>query len=306
MRSDMQRIPALAIVMLTSSVAAGQPAQPTFETAGKVDDVKDVKDVEWTAKGEAGLVASTGNAKTTTITASANAIRKDKDNKVELTVTGTYARATTRTAVDANADGAISANELDETSATSAENAAAKLRYDRYLSALDALYIAALAGIDRPAGKDFQGGLQVGYSRGLYKDEQHELLGEVGYDISYVKLAAGDSSTIHSARLFGGYKGKIKKETALEASLEALLNGNSVTYGAREAGIAEATRLIGMVGVTTALSTKLSLSASFTAKYDHFPAPLAKIGGVPFAAGFEPTSEELDTLTKISLIVKFL
>ncbi len=30
------------------------------------------------------------------------------------------------------------------------------------------------------------------------------------------------------------------------------------------------------------------------------------IGAVPFAAGFEPSADKLDTLTKISLIVKFL
>lgn len=40
-----------------------------------------------------------------------------------------------------------------------------------------------------------------------------------------------------------------------------------------------------MVGVTTALSTKLSLTAS---------------------AGFEPSADKLDTVTKVSLLVKFL
>ena len=293
---------------VASLVALGSVAhaQSAFEKKGDVEDVKDVKKTEWTAKGEAGLVTSTGNSRQTTITGSANAVRKDVDNKFELTISGNYARATTRTAADANADGLIQATELDEATATSAENAGAKFRYDRYLTPHDALYAAALAGIDRPAGKDFQGGFQAGYSRALYKDEDNEVLGEVGYDLTYINLVAGSSSTIHSGRAFVGYKGKIKKETALEGSLEALINGNTVTYGSREAGFAEATRLIGTVGVTTALSTKLSLTASFTAKYDRFPAPLAKIGALPFAPGFEPTAEKLDTLTKISLIVKFL
>ena len=287
-------------------LASTSHAQPAFEKKGTAEDVKDVKEVVWTAKGDAGLVASTGNSRTTTITAGANAIRKDKDNKVELTITGAYARATTRTAGDANGDGAIQESELDTATATSAENASAKLRADRYLTPLDALYLAALAGIDRPAGKDFQGGFQAGYSRGLYKDKYSEVLGEVGYDLTHMRLTSGDTSTIHSGRAFVGYKGQIKKETAVEASLEALINGNTITYGMREAKLAEATRLIGIVGVTTALSTKISLTASFTAKYDNFPAPLAKIGALPFAPGFEPTSEKLDTLTKISLIVKFL
>lgn len=294
--------------VVVAALAAGSPAyaQPAFEKAGNAADVKDVKEVDWTAKAEAGLVSSTGNSRTTTVTGSADIVRKDKDNKVELTVNGTYARATTRTATDANGDGAIGPGEIGSATAVSAENALTKLRYDRYLTPLDALYAAALAGLDKPAGKDFQGGFQVGYSRGLYKTETHEVLGEVGYDLSYVSLAAGSSSTIHSARAFVGYKGKVKEETAVEASLEALFNGNTVTYGMREATAFKASRLNAMIGVTTALSSKISLSASLTAKYEQFPAPLPKIGTLPFAAGFEPAADKLDTLTKLSLIVKFL
>ena len=52
--------------MVVASRANAQPA-PTFE-AGKKADVKDVKEVTWTAKGEAGLVTTTGNSRTTTIT----------------------------------------------------------------------------------------------------------------------------------------------------------------------------------------------------------------------------------------------
>ena len=66
-------------MVLMAVVAASAPAfadDPTY-TYGKKDDVKDVKDTTWTAKGELGLVSVTGNAKTTTITAGANAVRKD-------------------------------------------------------------------------------------------------------------------------------------------------------------------------------------------------------------------------------------
>lgn len=288
------------VVTLALAIPSTSRAQPAEEDKAKPEET------EWTAKGEAGLVASTGNARMVTVTGSANALRKDEHNKVELTATGTYARATTRTATDADGDGAIAANELDEATSVSAENAAVKLRYDRYLTAMDAVFAAGLAGFDTPAGKDFTGGLQVGYSRALYKQENHEALAELGYDLTYVSLTAGDTQTIHSARAFVGYKGKIKKETALEASAEGIFNGNKVTYGTREASAFEAARLTSMVGVTTALSGKLSLNASFTVKYDNFPAPLGAIGGVPFAPGFEPTAEELDTITKISVIMKFL
>jgi putative salt-induced outer membrane protein YdiY len=291
-------------LVAASAVAYAQPA-PAWEK-GKREDIKGVEEVAWTAKAEAGLVSTTGNSKTLTMTASANVTRKDHDNKVDLRIDGTFARATTRVAADANANGVIDADELSTATATSAESATAKLRYDRYLTEADAVYAAALATVDRPAGKEFLGGVQVGYSRGLYKSERHELLGEVGYDLTYLRLLAADSVTIHSLRGFGGYKGKLNESTAAEASLEALFNVNTVTIGVREAGAFEDTRLNGMVGLTTTMSERLSLAASFTAKFDNVPAPLAVIGGVPFAPGFVPVADKLDTIAKISLIVTFL
>lgn len=294
----------IAIIILALAGTASAE-DPKFQM-GKAEDVKDVKAVEWTAKGEAGLVATTGNSQSTTITAGATVIRKDADNKLEAVLGGTFARATTKVASDANGDGAISEDELSDATATSAENAALKLRYDRYLTTLDSLYVAALGAIDRPAGKDFQGGGQGGYSRSLYKTDDHQALAELGYDLSYVKLVDGDSTTIHSVRGFVGYKGKIKAETSVEASVEALFNANAVKFGDREAAAFKDVRLNALVGVTTSLSTKLSLSASFAVKFDNFPAPLAKIGDLPFAAGFVPLSDRTDTMTKVSLIVKFL
>jgi hypothetical protein len=249
------------------------------------------------------------------VSAGANAIRKDKDNKLELTVVGTYARARIRIVDDANGNGVIDSGELTEQSTTSAESALAKLRYDRYLTGTDALYAAGFAGVDVPAGKDFIGGGQGGYSRSLWrcmgttaegKEElRQQVLGEVGYDISYIQLSAGSSTTIHSGRAFLGYKGKFK-DTTLEASVEALFNINGVDYGMRHAGGLEDTRIAGIVGFTTTLSTKLSLAASFAAKFENFPPPLAKIGMLPFASDFVPVSDKLDTITKVSLIFKFL
>src|ERR1043165_5304762 len=116
----MVRTSVVVLVML-GSVAAAQT--PVFEKKGDAKDVDKIEKVLWSAKGEAGIVASTGNARTTTLTASASALRKDVDNKLELTLLGTYARATTRTAVDANGDGVIDATELDTTTAVAAENA---------------------------------------------------------------------------------------------------------------------------------------------------------------------------------------
>ncbi len=300
----------LALCTLAAALAAMCPGlahadAPTFEK-GKIAEIKDVKDVSWDVKGEVGVVATTGNSKTTTVTAGVNATRKDKDNKLDLTLAGTFARATIRTAADANGNGMIDPAELSHNSTTSAENAIAKARYDRYFTELDALYVTGLAATDRPAGKDFLGGGQAGYSRGVYKEDDQEVLAELGYDLSYLRFSDGNSTTIHSLRAFLGYKAKFSKTAAVEASVEGLFNGNTITIGQDRAGPFEDVRLNGLLGITASLSSKLSLNVAFIAKFDNIPAPLAKVGGLDFAPGYVPVADKLDTTTKVALIFKFL
>jgi len=247
---------------MAGGTALAQPADPTFEL-GKKDDVKDVKDVEWTAKGEAGLVSTTGNSKTTTVSTGLNAIRKDKDNKLEASLVGTFARATIRTVADANGNGVIDPDELHSNSTNSAEDAAFKLRYDRYLTELDALYVTGLIATDRPAGKNLIGGGQAGYSRGLYKTDAQEVLAEIGYDLSYLRLADDTSTTIHSVRVFAGYKAKLNKIASLDAAVEALFNANRITIGTENAGVFKDSRINGNIALTASLSSKLTLAASF-------------------------------------------
>lgn len=298
------RMLSLVFVAAAAATAHAQP-DPKF-AYGKQDDVKDVKDATWTAKAEAGLVITSGNSRTTTMTGSASAERKDKDNKLAASLTGTFARATTRLVVDGNANGAIDPGELSEATATSARNAAAQARYDRYLSEKNSLYVTALAAIDTPAGKDFQGGGQLGYSRALLTQAKHEVLAEAGYDLSYLNLTAGGSTTIHSARLFAGYKGKLSETTALEGSLEGLFNINGIAIAGQQADAFKATRVNASAALTTSLSSKISLSVSFAAKYNQFRTPIGPIGGLAFAPGFVVLNDRLDTISKVSLIVKFL
>src|SRR5581483_589906 len=119
---------------------------------------------------------------------------------------------------------------------------------------LDAFYVTAVAATDRPAGKDFVGGGQAGYSRGLYKTDANEVLAELGYDLSYLSLSDNTSTTIHSLRAFAGYKGKLNKVASLEASLEALFNANTITIGNDRAGAFKDTRLNGNLALTASLT----------------------------------------------------
>lgn len=285
---------------LAPALAAAQPA-PSF-AYGKADELKDVEKVEWSATAEAGLVVTTGNSRTTTISGGAKATRKEKQNKFSGEASATFARAST-TVIAAGADNVLSADEVTRDSATAAQAYNLKLRYDRFLTQWDSLYGAALAGADVIAGKDFVGGGQLGYARIVYKAEKHEVNLEAGYDFSYEDLADGSSNNIHSGRAFLGYKGKLGAETSADGSLEVLVNGNRQSD---EVGPAEDTRATAIAALSTKLTKGIALSLSVTAKYDAAPAPFNPPAGVTLDPTDPPENSMLDTTTKASLIITLL
>ena len=278
---------------------------------GKHDDVKDVKkDVEWNATAEAGAIFTTGNSETTTITGGFHASRKTKDNKFALDGSIAYARSGLRGLNDLNGNGTVDGpNELITVETTTAETYATKARYDRYLDSTDSLFIAALASRDIPAGKENVFGGQVGYSRQIHKTKISESLAEIGYDYSHEALVSGASNSIHSARLFVGYKSKLTEGTDLSTSMELLTNLNHETLttaaGRPDYGSAfKDTRLNIHLEVSAKVGKNLAFASSIDAKFDNRPAPLA-LPGLMLATDYVPEATKLDTIMKASLIYTF-
>lgn len=297
-----------AAVITAASAASAQPT-PKFEY-GKSEDVKDVKGTEWDATAEAGVVLTSGNSRITTLTGGFKATRKQAKNKVSAEAAGAFARTSNLVANDANGDMVLTSDEVRREDKDSAKNAAAKVRYDRFLTEKNSLFVAALAGTDPLAGKDLTAGGQLGYSRLLYLSDAHELAGEFGYDFSYEKFATDDptatsSISIHSARAFTGYKGKLSETTTVEGSLELLANVNGQTINGRDVSAFEDLRVNLASSIAAKLSKSVALSFSFGAKYDKVPAPLA-IAGFMLDPTDPPESSKMDTVTKASLIVTFL
>lgn len=290
-----------ALVVVTARPAAAQPT-PTFKFGDKAE-VAEVKDVTWTATAEAGLVVTTGNAETLTGTGAAKVTRLDEKNKLEGAVAVTYARSTVLIALDGDGSGTIGPDEIAEATSTTANSWQTRLRYDRFLTELNALYATAQVGADQPAGRDLVAGGQIGYSRSLYKTEKHQTVAEVGYDFSYEDLTAGDPLAIHSARVFTGYKGTPNSTVNVESSVEALANLNTLNTIPEESGPLEDLRINGVAAVTAQLTKDIAFSMSITVKYDRVPAPRAPFPGIPYDAGFVPLANSLDTITKASLIV---
>lgn len=288
---------AALFIVASAAAATAQPA-PKFEF-GKADEVKDVEKVEWAATAEAGLVFTTGNGRTTTITGGLKASRKEKANKFSIDAAGTFARSSVLKVT--STDNIISANEVSRESTTAAQNYLVKLRYDRFLTEFNSLFVAALGGADVVAGKDFAGGGQLGYARLLYKTEKHEVTGEFGYDFSYEDYAAEgtDSLAIHSARAFVGYKGKLSEATSVDGAVETLANVNEQSD---DVGPFKDLRATVALGLSTKLTKSISFSFGLTAKFDNVPAPLS-FADKMLDANDPPETLKLDTTTKASLIV---
>lgn len=287
---------------VTSPAAHAQ--NPKFEF-GKAEEVAKVKGTEYEASAEAGIVFTTGNSETTTITAGAKASRKTGKNKVSAEGSVTYARSGLRVLDDLNGNGMIdSLEEIKTETSTTAEALALKVRYDRFLTEFNSLFVAALVSRDLPAGKENVLGAQVGYSRRLYKSKTAEAVGEFGYDYAHEDLVAGDAVDIHSARVFVGFKAEMTEGATFETSGEVLTNLNHEDLPTRTDGadLGEDTRVNFKAAVSAKIGKSMAVQTAIEAKYDNRPAPAAIKG---LAMGFVPEASKLDTIMKASFIFTF-
>jgi hypothetical protein len=294
----------LALALVTVTVLPAAYAQdPKFEY-GKQEEVKAV---EWKASAQAGLILNTGNSRSAAFSAGASASRKAGDNKFSAEAAAAYARSEIRTFTDSNMNGTVSPGEIDREASTTTKNWNLKLRYDRFLTPRDALYGTGRIGADEIAGKELIGGLQAGYSRTLYKDDQHELIAEAGYDFSFETYVAEnvDTQLIHSGRLFAGYTAKLSEVTGFLANAELLLNLNAEDGPTEEIDPGKDARILAKTALTTKVLKRMDLRVAVTAKFDNAPAPLPPFS-TAFDMGFVPLAEKLDLTTELALIVSIL
>jgi hypothetical protein len=312
------RAVAAAIVLTGALAAAQEPPPPKFV----YEKPAEVKTVEWKSGVKTGLLLTSGNSQMTTFTFGGNAIRKDPSNKLALDFNAAYARSNILIANDVNANGTLDPGEITRQGQTTANFWNVKARYDRFFTTNNSLYVAGLAAADQVAGKEFFGGGQVGYARQLHKDKLWDASAEVGYDLSYEVLAppTDKSTLIQSARLFLGANLRLREGTGLFGSAEVLTNLNperipwAKDYEQHpDKWVPEFrdTRVTGKVGITTRLWKNVSFAFSFGLKYDQNPAPRPAVKDaagteVPFASGYVPFVDSLDTITEATLIITLL
>lgn len=329
MKSMTRFLPLVLAALLAPGVVHAD--DPKFDFAKK----EETKTVVWKASANLGAYGSTGNAQTLTINGGINVSRNDGWNKVTLDAAGAYSQAWTRgDTVTVAAPAQIQPADLgainNRVSKTAAANWLAKLRYDRFFTKNDTLYVAGFAGQDFVVNKDIIGGGQLGYSRLLLTSEVHNLAVEAGYDFTYTRFAAANGSpapspdftTVHALRLFAGYVLTLRKETAINASAEAFINVTNVDTPGKftldgvtldpnsHKTFGQATRLVGKVGLTTLIYKNISFKFQLTGKYDAAPSPIAfkTVGMLSAAAGAQPLLryDTFDFIAEAGIVVTFL
>jgi hypothetical protein len=293
----------VSVVHLAPTPARGD--DPKF-AYGKAGDV--AKLPPWAAQVTAGFGMTTGNAQSLNL--SGAGMVSHRFTEVDLLAFDAaiaFQRSTVQTATDLNGDQQISPSEVQNITQTVSEAWTARLRYDHFFG-LNSVYGLASANGDVPAGRQFQGGVQAGYSRALFKTATSELVGEVGLDYSYLRFVVGDPSSISiiAVRAYLGYLGNPTPDLSYSAGIEYLGNLNEENTPTGRVAPFGDNRVTGKIGVTWKIFGDGSMGFRFRALYDSAPAPRPPPAGFSWAAGYQPLANPWDTFTELVLVYKLL
>jgi hypothetical protein len=305
--------PSVAAAVLLLGAPAFAQSTPSFQFE-KAPEKPVEKPVEWKVQSKGSLLLTSGNSRTTGATMSLSGSRQSGDNKLAFEGAVAYGRSRVLVPVlDTAGDVTGFAKRTD----TTTNEWHTRGRYDRFLTANNAVYGLAQIAADQVAGKRLFGGGQVGYSRQLWKGERDTLVAELGYDFSYESYVEQpdkqlDPVAIHSARAFVGNLLALTPQTGIATSVEALFNLNKESKaldaesGATGVDAFKDTRATAKATLTTTLYKNLSFGFGFTARFDENPALRPPGSGLKYATGVLVFSQKWDTLTEATLIFTFL
>lgn len=213
-----------------------------------------------TVSADLGATWTSGNTETFTANVAGHAAHTWEKNKLGLEVLVNYGRSI----VDANADTILDDTERDAGWVDSAALYAADLRYDRFLSDTNSVYVLAGALSDRFAGYDSRIHGQAGFAHYFVKNDRTEFSGELGFDVAnedYVVTVSPNSDIIYAIREMLGVKHKFNDDVAIEEKIEAYESVEDFSD----------TRVLNAIALTSNVSGKLAIKLSHTLAFDNVP-----------------------------------
>jgi Protein of unknown function, DUF481 len=274
------------VASLTALPALAQDtaAAPAFAYAEKPKE--DAKDTGWKVEAKAGLLWLAGNSDSTSLSAGLKVTRDAVWQRYSLNAA--YAFAKSRVYESSSAPTVIdNLDQLRSASLLSARLWSVTPRFDQWLIHRDApgdtsVYVLGNIASDYAAGKKLFGGGQVGVSTLIFKTGGHSLIGEVGYDFTYLQPndpkpgLPAEGYSIHSLRAALAYVWDISKATKFTAGAEYLVNVNQESGAPDPVNIDHVSafqdhRVNAVVSLTTQVYDRLSLNVSWTGRYDAKP-----------------------------------
>jgi len=270
-------VAALAVswVLLALPTAEAQPGEPEQHTEEIAEEAPEEDSTKWEVS--LGGVLQTGNTEQYTVTGgSLFELVRDRHGFLA-EIQGNYGRA-------------VPAGSVDDEYVETAQNVRMRLRYDFFLTRMDAIFAAFVFRHDPFAGLDYRMQGQVGYARYFIREENHKLWSEVGYDLTYdnydpdpliVDMMMLDGTEVtHSARVFGGYSNQLNEAVQFRTGLEVLIAVAGDNPG-------KDFRINWDSSFKSAIGGNFQLELKFLLQYDNVPVP---------------GNEELDTTTQLNLI----
>ncbi|MCC6217811.1 MAG: DUF481 domain-containing protein [Polyangiaceae bacterium] len=255
--------PAAGLVTGSSATSGSTDvATSGFEAAAKEPEIEDKNATE--LKLSAGGLLARGNSRSLSLTGAGKLRLRREDNQLSAATAGNYGQ---------------SAATPDGRERATVENLQGKLRYDRFVAAGFAVFLATSALRDRFQGLDLRLNLDPGFAYYVIDAEKHQLWAELGYDLQYdvrrsealvAAAAAGEpqaeTETRHSVRGFLGYENSLNDAVVFATGAEALVAPADTSQW----------RLVWDTSLTSQLAGNFSLATSLTVRYDHAPLPEVK------------------------------
>jgi putative salt-induced outer membrane protein len=286
---------------------AGIPGTALAQEAQEAQEAKEVEAAEaaeeepagWTGSGELGVVATSGNTETQSISGRVEADREQSHGTLRLEASALRAEQTDSTlrAVGPTPDD-VTIVETEESELT-AERYAAAAQYDRDLT--ERLFAFGSLGWERDELAGIADRFAVGLGAGHTWVEREDLESRTGYGLTYTpeEGTSGIERDFAGVRLSWDHRQDLTETTTYTHAL--VVNENLDDTDDLRADL--------LTSIAVSMTERLALKVSGQLKYDAQPAfqavPRELPDGTPAGDTVLVELEELDTVLSLARVVKF-
>lgn len=290
---------ALSVCLFSPGRVAAQPAEAEQNTQrATLENADDDITLNLTAGGSLAY----GNARTFTLNAGGDFQLRRAQHGFRLRLGYVYGLAASRVDPDGEPTPDYSFGPWDE----NANNLTGLVRYDFFLTPMDAIFAAAVFRQDPFANLQPRVGGQAGYLRNLFKEENHRFWIELGVDGTYDRFGeafdigggvTSEDRFIFSARGFVGYNNQLNAVLTYQTGLEILWEL------ARAPGSAELAhlRFEWQNQLRTKIEDWLQVALDVTARLDSQPPGQVD----PWSEQANQPTQMLDLLVTLNLVGNF-